>query len=33
MPYVRVPDPYLNSDKPGRSTDIKQIRDNRKSVV
>lgn len=28
MPYVRVPDPNLNADKPGRSTDIKQIRDN-----
>jgi len=28
MPYTRVVDPLLNSDKPGRSTDLKQIRDN-----
>lgn len=28
MPYVRVTDPFLNADKPGRSSDMKQIRDN-----
>lgn len=28
MPYVQVADPLLNSGKPGRSTDWKQIRDN-----
>jgi hypothetical protein len=28
MPYVQVADPLLNSDKPARSTDIKQMRDN-----
>jgi len=28
MPYVEVPDPRLNSGKPGLSTDWKQIRDN-----
>ena len=28
MPYVRVPDPLLDVNKPGRSTDWKQIRDN-----
>jgi hypothetical protein len=28
MAYVRVDDPFLNTDKPGRSADWKQIRDN-----
>ena len=28
MAYVRVADPLLNSGKPGRSTDIVQMRDN-----